>query len=306
MKSLNFYKEVIDCNSDNQVFDYLVNNFKPSNALWSYFVNWEKVFKNTKEIEIELNLLNYLIGKDDFDSEFRLLVKRNPEVLRAIPALIVRNGSNTNKFKVLVDFSNKRLVYEDFDFTIKDPNELDVSKYLDFVKNTGLKDLIVSKKIKNLVDYIIGVEAGLDSNGRKNRSGKAMEKITGPFIKDICDKYGFKYLEQANASKIKSALGYDVPVNKSSKRYDYVVDNGKELFLFETNFYGSKGSKLSEITASYRDLFNVLEGKFKFVWITDGYGWKYTIRSLRDTFDHNDYVFTLDLLEKGILEEVLK
>ena len=84
-----------------------------------------------------------------------------------------------------------------------------------FVKETGLKTLITDKKIKNLVDYMIGVEAGLDSNGRKNRGGHAMENIVEVFIKDVCEKNKFRYLKEANAEKIKNEFGYDVPVDKS-------------------------------------------------------------------------------------------
>jgi type II restriction enzyme len=112
MKSIKFYKDVLKCEDDNQVFNYLISNLKPSNMLWSYFVNWEKVFDNTKRIELYLNVLNYLIGKKDFDKEFRYLLKQHPEVSEVIPALLVRDGHNTKKFKILVDYKGKRLVYE--------------------------------------------------------------------------------------------------------------------------------------------------------------------------------------------------
>ena len=302
MRHIPFYKEVLSCQNEDQVFDYLVSNLKPSNMLWSYFVNWEKVFENTKKIELALNILNYLIGKDDFDKEFKFLLKQNSSVAQVLPALVVRNGANNKKFKILVDYSNKRLVYEDFDFTKKEFNDEDIGKYLVFVKETGLKALITSKKIKNLVDYMIGVEAGLDSNGRKNRSGHAMEDIVEAFVKDICEKKGYKYLKEANAEKIKSELGYDVPVDKSSRRYDFVIDKGDEPIIIETNFYGVSGSKLKSTAGEYRNLFDVLNGKYKFVWITDGPGWKSTARPLRETFDHNEYLFNLSMLEKGILE----
>jgi len=305
MKPIKFYSDVLECNDDDKVFDYLINHLKPSNMLWSYFVNWEKVIKNTKNIEIELNILNYLIGKEDFDKEFKMLVKRNPSIVKVIPALAVRTGKNTNKFQILVDYANKKLIYKDFDFTIEKPTDTDILGYLDFIKSTGLKDLLISKRIKNLVDYTIGVEAGLDSNARKNRGGKSMEKITGSFVKDVCDKFGFKYLEEANAAKIKSVLGYDVAVDKSSRRYDFVIDNGQELFIIETNFYGGGGSKLKSTAGEYKGLYDVLKEKYKFIWITDGYGWITTRRPLREAFNHNDYIFTLDLLEKGVLESVL-
>jgi type II restriction enzyme len=306
MKFLSFYKDTLKCKTDDQVFDYLISTLKPSNTLWSYFVNWEKVLKNTKQIELALNTFNYLIGKDNFDEEFKFLLKENPNIVKVIPALVVRDGSNKKKFKILVDYKNKKLVYEDYDFTKKDITDEDIEKYLTFVKETGLKDLIVSKKIKNLVDYMIGVEAGLDSNGRKNRGGHAMENIVVVFIKDVCEKNNFRYLKEANAEKIKHKLGYDVPVDKSSRRYDFVIDNGKELFIIETNFYGGGGSKLKSTAGEYRNLFDVLNGKYKFIWITDGMGWKTTAKPLRETFNHNDYLFNLTMLEKGILEFIVR
>jgi len=305
MKNISFYSDILKCKNDDEIFNFLITNLKPSNMLWSYFVNWEKVLRNTKHIELALNNLNYLIGKDDFDGEFRYLLKQNSSVAKVIPALVVRDGSNKKKFKIVLDFKGKKLVYQDFDFTKDKLTDADIEKYLTFVKETGLKNLIAGKKIKNLVDYMIGVEAGLDSNGRKNRGGHAMEDIVEVFIQDLCKQDGVRYLKEANAIKIKHEFGYDVPVDKSSRRYDFVIDNGKELFLIETNFYGGGGSKLKSTAGEYRNLSDILNGKYKFIWVTDGYGWKTTTRPLRETFNHNDYVFTLVMLENGILEALI-
>ncbi len=301
MKFLEFYKKELGEESEDEVFDFFIQSLKPSNTLWSYFVNWGKVFHNTKQIELALNNFNYLIGKDNFDKEFRFLLKENPNLAKIIPALVVRDGSNKKEFKILVDYSNKKLVYEDYDFTKDNITDEDIEKYLIFVKETGLKDLIVNKKIKNLVDYMIGVEAGLDSNARKNRGGKAMEEIVEGFIQDVCRRKGYKYLREANAEAIKKEFNQETPVDKSSRRYDFVVSNGKELFIFETNFYGGGGSKLKSTAGEYRNLFDVLKGKHKFIWITDGVGWRGTARALRETFNYNDYLFNLTMLEKGIL-----
>lgn len=306
MKYIGFYKDVLGCEEKDQIFDHIISTLKPSNRLWSYFVNWEKVFRNTKEIELSLNTLNYLVGKEDFDDEFRFLLNKNPEVAKILPALVVRDGNNTKKFKILVDYKSKKLVYEDYDFDKKKLSKEDIEKYLTFVRETGLSRLIASKRIKNLVDYMIGVEAGLDSNARKNRGGHAMEDIVEVFIKDVCEKNNFRYLKEANAEKIKNQLGYNVPVDKSSRRYDFVIDNDKELFIIETNFYGGGGSKLKSTAGEYRSLSDILNGKYKFFWITDGMGWKTTAKPLRETFDHNDYLFNLTMLEKGILEFLLK
>ncbi len=305
MKILDFYKDVLNCDSEDDVFNYLVRNLKPSILVWSYFVNWDKVFENTKKVEVALNNLNYLIGKKDFDEEFRFLLSDNPGLAKFIPSLAVRDGANSSNFQILVDYSNRKLVYEDYDFTKVNPTSDDIDKYLTFVKETGLKELIVSQKVKNLVDYMIGVEAGLDSNGRKNRGGHSMEAITDCFIRSHCNANGFEYLKEANASKIYDYWGVDVPVDKSSRRYDFVVNNGKELVIFETNFYSGGGSKLKSTAGEYRNLYDTLGKKFKFVWITDGYGWLSTTRPLRETFNHNDYIVSLDMLEKGILNSII-
>ena len=305
MKFFNFYKEVLKCNNEDEVFEYFINNLNTGNRSWSYFVNWEKVFQNTKQIEIALNSLNYLIGKNDFDHEFRFLIKQHPDIVRVIPALVVRDGKKNLNFQILVDYKNRKLKYENYDFSKKDITDSDIDRYLTFVKETGLKDLIISQKVKNLVDYMIGVEAGLDSNGRKNRSGHSMENIIGVFIQDMCKEKGYKYLKEANSEKIKSEWDYNVPVDKSSRRYDFVINNGKELFIIETNFYGGVGSKIKSTAAEYRNLFDVLKGEYKFIWITDGYGWKATAKPLRETFNHNEYLFNLDMLEKEVLYSLI-
>lgn len=303
MKLLNFYKN-LNLNTENDVFDYLIRSLKPGIMIWSYFVNWEKVFENTRKIEVSLNTLNYLIGKDNFDIEFKRLIQEHPEIIKALPALVVRNGKKSVKYSILVDYENRKLTYDEYDFNKKTINDNDAEHYLEFITRTGAKELFINRKVKNLVDYIIGVEAGLDSNARKNRGGKSMEKITEAFISDFCRRKGYKYLSEANAVKIKKEWNHIIPVDKSSRRYDFIVDTGKGFIIFETNFYGGGGSKLKSTAGEYRNLFDVLNGKYKFVWITDGQGWLDSTRPLHETFEHNEYIFNLDMIENGILEYI--
>ncbi|MDD5014046.1 MAG: type II restriction endonuclease [Atribacterota bacterium] len=305
MKFLDFYKSRLNCNTSGEVFDLLISELKPSNRLWSYFVNWEKVLSNTKKIEISLNILNYLIGKDNFDEEFRYLIKKHPEVSEVIPALVVRNGKKEKELTILVDFKNKKLIYENFNFRKGSPTDEDIEKYLLFVKKTGLKDLFVSKKIKNLVDYMIGIEAGLDSNGRKNRGGKSMEKIVEGFLEDYCTKSNCRYLKEATAPLIKKEFGFSIPVDKSSRRYDFVIDIKEKPIIIETNFYGGGGSKLKSTAGEYQRLNNILKNDAIFVWITDGLGWETTKRPLREAFENNDYIFSLYMLENEVLRYVI-
>ena len=46
-----------------------------------------------------------------------------------------------------------------------------VEQYEKFMEKTGLFDLLSHHLVNNLIDYALGVETGLDSNGRKNRGG---------------------------------------------------------------------------------------------------------------------------------------
>lgn len=301
MKMLPFYSNVLGCDTEDEVFKYLINNLKPSILLWGYFVNWQKVITNTREMEVSMNLFNYLLGKENFDDEFKLLVKEHPEIAKYIPALVVRDGENTKKFKILVNYENNRLEYEDFDFSKENPTEEDIERYLMFIENTGVKSLFVGEKIKNLVDYMFGVEAGLDSNARKNRGGHSMEDIVESFIANYCASKNIEYLKEADAKKIKGKWNIEVPVDKSSRRYDFVINDNGRLLIFETNFYSGGGSKLKSTAGEYRNLYDVLGGDYKFIWITDGRGWFTTQKPLQETFNHNDYVFTLGLLEKGVL-----
>ncbi len=308
MKNLKFYKTALNCNTEDQVFEYFIANLQKSIADWAYFVAWEKIKKNVARIETELNILNALLGKSNLDEKFIELVIKYPEVRNALPILIAVRRKKLKEMPILKEqgslaAENKEYLFDYSKFKL---NNVIKKELLRFLNESGLKDIFRDRTIKNLVDYCFGVEVGMDTNARKNRGGDNMEDIVESFVSDLCKKNNFRYLKEANAEKIKNELGYDVPVDKSSRRYDFVIDNGKELFIIETNFYGGGGSKLKSTAGEYRNLSDVLNEKYRFFWITDGMGWKTTAKPLRETFNHNDYLFNLTMLEKGILEFLLK
>src|SRR5688572_10200022 len=133
MQMISLYQTKLGCKDEDAVFEYFTKTLKDKLLTWSYFVNWEKVFDHVKELELDLNQLNYLIGKPDFDEAFLYLLRHNPEVARSLPALVVRDGGNTKRFQILVDYANKKLVYEDFDFVKANISEDDIHRYLEFV-----------------------------------------------------------------------------------------------------------------------------------------------------------------------------
>lgn len=279
-------------------FDHLVSTFRSSIKTWDYFVNWNKVFTNSASFEIALNKLNYLIGKDDLQGEFYRLYESNPDIAKALPVLLAVRKNNLEVYNK----TSKEL--ESYDFSGEGG---DVNKYFEFLDKSGLIKLFQRDGIKNLVDYVIGVEVGLDSNGRKNRGGTLMEEIVGLFLEDFCKQNNLKYIPQASPSKIKLKWNFDIVVDKSERSFDFAVYNPRsnKIKLFETNFYNSGGSKLKAVCGEFRSLYDELKRQnIEFIWITDGLGWHTAKRPLEETYNHNDYIFNLFMLEDGALNEL--
>lgn len=279
-------------------FQNLVDTLKNSIKTWDYFVNWKKVFANSSELEIVLNKLNYLLGKEDLKSEFLKLYAGNPDIVKALPVLLAVREKRLEIFE-LSDGS-----IEVFDFNNPQAIEAESEKYFSFLEKTGLANLFQKEGIKNLVDYVIGVEVGLDSNGRKNRGGTLMEKIVEAHIKNLCAQNGFEYLAQARATDIRNKWAVEVRVDKSERSFDFAMYNpsNKKIKLFEVNFYNGGGSKLKAVCGEFKSLYTELkEQGIDFIWITDGLGWHTTKRPLEETYNHNEYVFNLNMIENGIL-----
>lgn len=285
-------------------FQYLLDTLRDSIKGWYYFVNWEKVKCNVRKVEIQLNLLNYIIGKEDIEKEFRYLVKSHPDILGVIPVLI---ACRDKKFEIMHLTDDSKINLERFDFTKKKTlTDTDIDKVVNFAKNSGIFDLFKNRTIKNFVDYVFGVEVGLDTNGRKNRTGTAMENLVEMFIEKVCKKYNYSYIAQATPTRIKTEWDYDVTVDKSERRFDFAIDTGKKLFLIETNFYSGGGSKLKATAGEYKTLFDVLSNDgHEFIWITDGIGWHTASRPLQETFNHINYLLNLKMVESGVLEKIL-
>ncbi len=304
MKYSSIFADIIDCGNSEQVFDYLVQNLKESIVKWNYFINWEKVNNNFRDIEISLNLLNYLIGKDNIEKEAKLLFKEHPKLLYIVPSLIAcRNKS----FKLLTEYQYGQFQYQNFIFdkTYIITDEM-IEQAILFLKETGFLNQIQSQTIKSIPDYFLGVEVGLDTNARKNRSGSAMEEIIEYFINSICKTHNFEYISQATASKIKKKFNKTLTVKKSSKKIDFAINTPHKLFLIETNFYGGSGSKLKSTAGEYSNIFIQWQNDgHQFIWITDGIGWLTAKKPLRDAFDNIDYILNLKMVQLGILEALI-
>ena len=286
-------------------FENFVSTLRPSLKLWDYFVNWDKVFRNTREFEIHLNVWNFLLGKDNFELEFHLLLESHPDIVKALPSLVVRDGAGSSQFSLVEDISDLSAAEVGFDFSRPASTAELRASALDFVTRSGLIRLFYKDGVKNLVDYVLGVEAGVDSNARKNRSGTAMETVVREYLNGLTDNTDLTFIEQATPAAIKAKWGFDIPVDKSSRRFDFAISDGRRIVLMEVNFYGGGGSKLKATAGEYIGLGEMLAiPNIDFVWVTDGHGWLTALLPMRAAFEKLDYVWNLSWLSQDYLSEV--
>ncbi len=282
-------------------FNDWLSSFRSSIADYEYYIDFPKVHANVDSIKIELNILNAIIGSKNIESDFDKIVARYPETLKCIPILLAVHANEI----YAIDGDGA------FTYNFKKAN-LPVEQYKIFMRKTGLFDLLRNHIISNLVDYVTGVETGLDSNGRKNRGGHLMENLVESFIQKAGFVKGKTYFKEMYIHEITEKWDIDLSAisnkGKMEKRFDYVIKTPKMIYGIETNFYGSNGSKLNETARSYKTLASEAENidGFTFVWFTDGKGWIGARHNLEETFDVMEHIYCIKDLENGIIREVIK
>ncbi len=289
------------------MFNYFIENLKKTNRTFDFFIDWSRVFHNVENIEVELNILNYLIGKNNIKDEFAKLINNYPNIVSTIPILIAVRKRN---LEVLVNFKTPDWEYKNYSFIRKERyTQSEIYNIVEFCDNLGLLQLLKERKIKNLVDYCIGLEVGIGTNSRKNRSGKIMEDIIEWHIKSVCNKLNLEYINQATKSKIKNIWNLDLPLDKSSRQYDFAILKNNKLILIETNFFSGGGSKLKSVAGEFQSLDLFLKSHEiidKFIWITDGIGWTTAKTFLKEAFINNDFIINTKMIFDGILDEIIK
>lgn len=280
-------------------FHTWLSNFRYSIADFGYYIDFNKVYNNVESIKIELNILNSLIGSKNIEADFENLIKKYPETLKCIPILLA-----VREYEIFAGENGDVKLYT-FNKQINT-----IEDYKLFMKKTGLFDLLSNHIINNLYDYVTGVETGLDSNGRKNRGGHQMEDLVESYIQKAGFKRDVNYFKEMYVSEVSRKWNIDLSVvsnqGKMEKRWDFVVKTDNCIYLIETNFYGSGGSKLNETARSYKTIATEMKSVkgAKFVWFTDGAGWKSATRNLEETFDVLDDIYSINDMQNGIMKEI--
>lgn len=277
-------------------FNEWLSKFKTSISDYTYYVDFEKIYKNVDKVKVELNILNSLIGSQNIEEEFQNILIKYPETLECIPLLLAVRSREI----FIKDQMNEYLFkFDKMIYSIED--------YIRFMRESGLFDLLQNHIINNLYDYVLGIEVGLDSNGRKNRGGHLMENlvesyiIKAGYIKDV------NYFKEMYLKDIEKKWNLDLSAmsgnNVSTKRFDFVIKTDNQVYVIETNFYSSGGSKLNETARSYKMLAE--ESKkvngVTFIWFTDGIGWLSARKNLEETFNEMETIYNIVDLENEIL-----
>lgn len=287
-------------------FQEWLDSFRSSIATYDYYVDFPKIYKNIDDIRVELNILNALIGSQNIEEEFVRIVTRYPEALKCIPLLLAVRSRE-------IEISDE----QGFRIYRFDRVSLGIQDYVMFMRKSGLFNLLQNHLINNLVDYVTGIETGLDSNGRKNRGGHLMESIVESYLSKAGivkqnDNAPKSYYPEMYISDIQKKWGIDLSAisneGKTEKRFDFIVKTPLQIYGIETNFYKSGGSKLNETARSYKTL--ALEAQtvpgFSFVWFTDGKGWHSASHNLEETFDVLPHLYNIHDMEAGIMETLFK
>ncbi|MBL0308356.1 MAG: type II restriction endonuclease [Bacteroidetes bacterium] len=248
-------------------FKVFLSQLSETNATLDYFTNFGKIVGNINVISIKLNQLNYLIGKEDLGKAIEELYQENPKVFEVLDILIAVRKKD-----------NKKVINSLGDIVFLETYFVSPKSISEYIEGTGLADVFRNKNITNLVDYVFGIEVGLDTNARKNRGGDNMSKAVS-LIFDNAKVFYKKEVSNTVYPEIIS-LGADV------KRFDFVIKTNKKTYLVETNYYNGGGSKLNETARSYSDVAPKINqyANYEFVWITDGQGWHSAKNKLEEAF----------------------
>ena len=280
-------------------FNEWLSKFKTSISDYKYYVDFEKIYKNVDKVKVELNILNSLIGSKNIEEEFQNILIKYPETLECIPLLL---AVRSREIFVKDEINEYLFKFDKMVYSIND--------YIKFMRESGLFDLLQNHIINNLYDYVLGIEVGLDSNGRKNRGGHLMENLVESYIIKAGYKKDVNYFKEMYLKDIEKKWNLDLSAmsgnNVSTKRFDFVIKTDKQVYVIETNFYSGGGSKLNETARSYKMLAEEskkIEG-VTFIWFTDGLGWKKARKNLEETFNELETMYNIDDLENGILEKL--
>ena len=299
MARIESYKKFFGLSSAEKICEELTASLLPTNRTYDFFVGWDKAYANIEKFKVEIGILGSLSSTKNFEQDLRKILIEYPKVAKVIPLLI---AVRDERFDVLEDLASAK-VYS-FDFK-KEITGDDIDKIIYFTKESGIEGLF--KTIRILHDYLLGVEVGLDTNARKNRSGTFMENVIENELNRIKNEVdGCEVFPKGRFNKLKE-YGVSVPTELQYRTPDFSIKKADKLLSIEVNFYSGQGSKPQEIVDAYINRQGELrENGWGFIWITDGYGWRQGQNQIKKAVEQMDYVMNISFVKRGFLQSVIQ
>ncbi|MDK2913262.1 MAG: type restriction enzyme [Thermococcaceae archaeon] len=273
-------------------FEDFMKTLLPTNKTYEYFVDWEKVRSFANRYTAELDFLKELYGvdRDTAKSILKRTIEKHPSVLQVIPSLIAERAVR-GKIDV---YDPSKMKFLEFNFRPHMVSDSEADAIIEFCEKSGVLDILTS--VKNLHEYLLGVEVGMDTNSRKGRSGLLFENMVKSVIEGNVPDY-VKVVPQDHNFSLYENIG---KTRGKAKRHDLVIYKDNEpIVAIEVNFYNTTGSKPTEIVGSYITLNRVAKEKgVTFVWITDGPAWKKMKEPLKRGMKEIDWVVNYSQLPR--------
>lgn len=294
-----------------------IENLLETNRAFNYYVDWRNI-DGYQEFLVEIHAMDVLIRCDDstFFDKFHSLVEKLPTVILLFPYLFgLAKDERIKLYRAkdkLVVIQNEldeadHLVYSFSTEALTHFKETDIEIYYGFFVQMGLKHLYQNVIEKSTLDYIVGVLVGMDSNGRKNRGGKAFELACQPLFENICNKYSLTLLCQKQFKNLQD-YGFTISEDIKNRKADFIIldTQQKKAINFEVNFYNGTGSKPEEIIDSYINRRRDLNSSgIEFALVTDGKCWESATNQLTKGFRHLNYLLNFNFLKHGMLEKII-
>ncbi len=299
-----------------ELTDIFEKSLLDTNRGFNFYIDWSNIGCADNYI-VEFHALDCLIGSgEDFNNRFMVLIDKVPSVVKTFPYLFAlskaeRNSiiSGNTKLKIIgteIDSEDS----QEYSFSYKPIdgkfNKKQKEKYLSFFIQMGLKNLYQNIITKSTYDYVVGVLVGLDSNGRKNRGGKAFELACEPTIRKICEKNSITVFTQKQF-KMLNDLGLQINEDIANRKADFILFKEDKCMNIEVNFFTGSGSKPEEIIDSYINRqYDLDKNNIAFALITDGNCWQGTTNQLNKGFRHLSYLMNYKMCKNGMLEEIIE
>ncbi|WP_121022024.1 type II restriction endonuclease [Helicobacter vulpis] len=250
-------------------FVTFIQTLRKSNRTLDFFVAWDKCVAHRTQVRLACNHLNQLLGvrAQELPTKVMALFQECPQAFHVLPLLLAIR----DPLEIVLSPTQQELRIQDY---LQSPQGI-----CDLLQESGLLKLLSAGQIRDLNDFVLGIEVGLDSNARKNRSGTLMEA----YIAHAFEQAHLNFKEQVSVKEFEDlhrSFGKDI------KKFDFVVFGTQRTYFMECNFYSSGGSKLNEVARAYQELAPRFEAhaQKRFIWITDGQGWLSAKNKLEEAY----------------------